>query len=283
MNLTEFRSTLEYTLGAVNDDLNAMGFDPVPPQLIEAQVNLETGGTFDETLVDPYSGAVGLGQITEGGLEYGWYKQNIDPTVEPSDLTNPVTNLRIASYGMAYRKELGEIEKEAGGMGAWADWFMAAAGYLGGANNAGFNTKADAYGTRGEDYVRRVRQYIQQTWGAKAAEDIDLLGEGAAEIQGDDWLSETAPISFDPTEPGARDKAEERSILQRLFDGYGSGNLDTQDEGRDTSIGGQIREALSSFVVDLIGPALPRIGAAVAGLALFGIGAVVLLKGGQLG
>lgn len=276
MNLTEFRDTLSYTLGAVNDDLNQMGFEPVPPQILEAQVDLETGGTFNTELVSP-AGAVGLGQITPDGLEYGWYKQNIDPNVTPDQLTNPETNLRIMAYGMAYRKKLGEDERAAGGTGAWSDWYMAAAGYLGGANNAGFNTKADYYGTTGEDYVRRVRSYITNVWGAAIARDIDLLGPGAAEIDGDDWLNETAPITYDPNEPDGGGKAKERTILQKVMDAYHDGRLDAQAD-RDTSIAGQLQGVIGGLLSGIT-EALPRVFAGIAGLALFAVGAVTLLKG----
>ena len=281
MDIEEFRDTLEYTLGAVNDELNSMGYDPVPPQLIEAQVNLETGGTFDPGLVHPSSGATGLGQIMTGGLEYGHYRDAVDPTITPDRLTDPETNLRVMIHGMAYRKELGEQEREAGGTGAWADWMMAAAGYLGGANNAGFNTAADSNGTTGMDYVRTLQRYIRGVWGDKAADDIDVLGEGAAVAAGGNW--ESGAITFDPDAPGT-DRKGEIAALASLFETYGDGLLEPQDEGRDTSVQGQVTAAVMAALgplVDMVKEYAPRVGIALAGIVAASMGAYVLTRGGE--
>ena len=59
-----------------------------PPQIIEAMVDVETGGTFDPDFVDPNSGAIGLGNIMLDGLEWGVYKAN-HPDAKESDLTDP--------------------------------------------------------------------------------------------------------------------------------------------------------------------------------------------------
>ena len=276
MTLAEFRDTLTYQLGAMNDQLNNLGLDTIPPQLIEAQVNLETGGTFDPELRHP-GGAIGLGQIMPNGYEFGAYRQEVDPNIEASDLTNPVVNLNVMTYGMAKRKASGETERKAGGIGAYADWFMAAAGYLGGANNAGFNTAADSNGTTGELYVRTLEKYIRRVWGNDAADDIDDLGEGAVLVSGGDWSDDDAAITYDPSAPGV-DRKGEVAALTRLFDSYGDGSLDSQDEGRDTSLQGQVAAGIAAALGPLLDYA-PRVGLALGGTALAIVGILVLARG----
>jgi hypothetical protein len=273
----QFRDLLAERLGATNDALEQLDWDQIPPQLIEAQVDLETGGTFDTELRSP-AGAIGLGQIVPGGLEYGVYKDNVRSDLTPDMLTDPGINLDVMLYGMAYRKELGENVREAGGYGgAWADWFMAAAGYLGGASNQGFNGASDSYGTDGTDYVRILRQKIQSRWGKDVADKIDSLGRGAAVIQGGDWMSDSAPITYDPDAPEVNEESQ-RAILNELGESLG---LEV-GEKTGTGIDDQITRAVMAAVgpiVEMVKEYAPRAGIALAGILAAAMGAYVLVKG----
>ena len=267
LTLSQFRSMLGSVLDAYNGRIQP-GYDVPPGQLIEAQVDLETGGTFDPGYIDPFSGAVGLGQIMPGGLEWGVYKAN-HPEAKASDLTDPMVNLDVMVEGMSYRQAIGEAEQREGGTGAYADWFMASAGYLGGANNAGFNTRPDAYGTTGESYVRRVRQYINRVYGASTATSIDLLSKGSAVAVDDNW--EDGEITYDPDAPAADDPG----LWQRLWDAFKSGAGDIAS-GAISTVAGEVLSGIFGFLAAWA----PRAGLALGGIAAAAIGFIVLTRAG---
>lgn len=281
LTVEELRAIIaERVKKAIERGQNRPGDKVPPPQLLEAMIDLETGGNLDPAFVDPASGAIGLGNIMPDGLEWGIYKAN-HPDAKESDLTDPAVNIDVMIDGLSYRQYLGQQEKDAGGMGAYADWYMTAAGYLGGANNAGFNTKADAYGTTGESYVRRVRAYITRVWSAETAREIDLLQPGAAVAAGGDWGE--GKITFDPDAPtGSTD------YFGNLLDSFKDGLSDVYESGKDYASGllGDIQRAVADEIKKAIGgiigaisDSLPRVGLAVGGLALAIVGFVVLFRG----
>ena len=269
LTVEELRAIIaERVKKAIERGQNRPGEKVPPPQILEAMIDLETGGTLDPAFVDPISGAIGLGNIMPDGLEWGVYKAN-QPDAKESDLTDPAVNIDVMIDGLSYRQYLGQQEKDAGGMGAYADWYMASAGYLGGANNAGFNTKADAYGTTGQDYVRRLRAYITRVWSAETARKIDLLQPGAAVAAGGDWGE--GAISFDPDAPtDATDYFGD--LLDSFKSGLSSGYNYVKDEASD--IAGKV----ISGIVSGLAAIAPRVGLAVAGLALSVVGIVILFR-----
>lgn len=268
MSVTDFRSVVTKRLQAYIDaHQNQPGYKAPPPEIIEGMVNLESG--FDPDLVDPSSGAIGLGQIiaSENGYEWGVYKAS-HPNAKPEDLKDPATNIDVMIEGLSARQAEGELGRDQGGPGAYEDWFMASAGYLGGADESGFNGLADSYGTTGSSYVRRVRDYIVQTWGEQTAKDIDLLQRGAAVAAGDDWLN--GEITYDPNAPEADRPDDLFDKLLGLFDKGLSGAKDAV-----TDVAGDVLSGLLGFIVTWA----PRAGMAIAGIAAVAIGVVVLAKG----
>lgn len=278
LSIEELRAVIAKRVAAyVDQHQNQPGYKVPPPQIVEALIDLETGGTYDPGFVDPSSGALGLGNITLEGTEWGLWKA-IHPDAQPDDLLNADTNVDVVINGLSARQSSGQIERDAGGTGSYADWYMAAAGYFGGANEAGFNTSADSYGTTGQDYVRRLRAYITRVWSAETARDIDLLQPGAAVAAGGDWGE--GAITFDPN-AGATDKSGE--LLGRLFSNFKTGLSIAANLARDSTsgitdpIGDAVRKAFGE-VYGAIVFALPRVGLAVGGLALAVVGLLVLLR-----
>ena len=149
--------------------------DAPPPQLIEAMIGLETGDTNDYGLVQPQSGAIGLGQIMTSGMEWDLALRSPEfrarwGDVSPSRLVDPEFNVDVMVNGMNARQEMG---------GALTDWYMAAASYLGGATTDGFNEAEDTLGTSGREYVLGVQTRISDNWGKSYTTGIDALQPGA--------------------------------------------------------------------------------------------------------
>lgn len=243
--------------------------DAPPPQVIEAMVNLETGGTFDPSIVHPSSGAIGLGQVMKTGMEYGAFVN--DPAMKAKypngpDLFDGYQNLEVMVYGMNMRQELG---------GALSDWFMASASYLGGADTSGFNTSVDAQGTSGRAYAQQVMRYVHDTWSMHTLRHIDNLQPGAvmnyladnpAEIWFDPDQRTADPFSFD-NKKTPEESAEEIYKGVTLFKRTEAGAV--WDILKDPS--GFMSGVADAFMT-LIGSALPRVG-------LFAVGVVILLVG----
>lgn len=256
--------------------------DAPPPQLVEAMVNLETGGTFDPALVDP-SGATGLGQVMTNGAEYAAFMA--DPVMRAKypggpNLLDGYQNLEVMVYGLNMRQELG---------GALSDWFMAAASYLGGADTSGFNGNADSYGTDGRAYALNVRDYIVNTWGMEAADVIDYAQPGAVMgLTNDTAYFDAGRQSFSNTQPKPSTDARVPATYDDLFnekvydnDGSVLGNLidgagDVLDFVKDPA--GAVTGVLDG-IVSAVGRALPRVGLFLAGLVILGLG-LWAIKGG---
>lgn len=186
LSVEELRAIIaKRTAAFIDQHQNRPGFKAPPPQLIEAMIDTETGGTLDPGFVDPVSGALGLGNITTDGYEWGIYKAS-HPDAKESDLLKPDVNIDVMIEGLSARQDEGMQTRDMGGLGSYADWYMAGAGYLGGANEAGFSDAIDGYGTSGAEYVRRLRLYINRIWGPETAKQIDLLQPGAAVATDDD-------------------------------------------------------------------------------------------------
>lgn len=253
--------------------------DAPPPQLVEAMVNLESG--FDARLIQPESGAIGLGQVMTNGME--WQAFVNDPVMQarypgakddPTGfLLNGANNLEVMIYGLNMRQEMG---------GALQDWYMTAASYLGGATVDGFNGEADALGTNGQAYVMRVQEYIADTWGMDTLETIDRANPGAVMygLSGDPGrvyfdpnrlsaLDGSIPaVGYDPNDLYTEEhylKADDGGVLGGVW-----GKIkDVYDIAKDPA--GAIG-ALISAIVDGIGAVLPRIGLFIAGAAILGVG-----------
>lgn len=243
-----------------------------PPQIIEAMVDVETGGTFDPDFVDPNSGAIGLGNITVDGLEWGVYKAN-HPDAKESDLTDPAVNLDVMIEGMSYRAHLGKKEGEIGSLGLYEDWYLAAGGYLGGLTNDGEERGPDAYGTTWRDYVRRVRGYITRVWSAETARDVDIITPKAAVAAGGDWGE--GAISYDVDAVAADDRQERYTKLVMTYGtGIDIGGLISGITDPLKDVAGQVISGILSGLAAIA----PRVGLAVAGLALAVVGIAVLFR-----
>lgn len=153
-----WRGTIQQTTAAYANEPG--GAPPWP--IVESMVDIESGG--DASLVDPFSGAVGLGQIVKGGYEYGEYAAaNPGATI---DLRDPRTNLSIMVYGLARRHQQG---------GFYANWYGAAGGYLGAATVSGPTGTRDAYGTGYAEYTGRIRDYLRSVFGLTEPQ-IEAMG-----------------------------------------------------------------------------------------------------------
>jgi len=177
-------------------------------------------------------------------------------------------NIDVMIAGLAARHASGVEDRDRGGNGAQQDWYMTAAGYLGGADNDGFNGAEDSLGTSGTDYVRRVRLYIMRTWGPETASEIDLLEPGAAKAKGGDWSE--GSIFYDP-KAKAGDKP--RNILDKLLDGFADG-LSGAANGAKDAVSGAF-DGLWSAITE----AAPRVGIGVLGTLVIGLGLFVVLRG----
>jgi hypothetical protein len=268
MAIEDFRKLLGERLNAWTDThQNQPGYRVPPPQIIEGMVNLES--SFDPELVQPGSGAIGLGQITTGGLEWGIYQAD-HPGADPNKLTDPATNLDVMIEGLSYRQAQGEQQN-----GAWQDWYLAAGGYLGGLNNDGTDNGPDGLGTTWQDYVRRVRTYIGATWGNQAAIDVDLLQPKAAVAAGSDWTE--GEITYDPT---AKAGPEPQTLLDRLISTFGSGvkTVTNAATGAVSGVASDVVNALWGVIGGTVKAWAPRVGLAVGGLALLVVGVLVLTR-----
>lgn len=251
LSTADLRTLISARLSAyVDAHQNQPGYKAPPEQLIESMVMLETGGVPDPAFTDPMSGAIGLGQITLDGSEWSDWRAN-HPDADASKLTDGAYNLDVMIAGLAQRQSDGDLLQNQGETGAYADWYMAAAGYLGGASEDGFNGQPDAYGTTGQDYIRRVRAYIVATWDQQTADDIDGLYKGAAVAAGGDWAN--GAITYDPNAPAAEQHA---TLLDRLLKKVGSGLAvpgDLIDKGKDalTSVPAAIVDGAKTLAVAL--------------------------------
>lgn len=128
-----------------------------PATLIEALVNLESGG-------NPYeisgAGAVGLGQIMKGGMEYGGYESVFGPVSSP--LTDPATNVSIIAYGLNLRQEMYGTNAP-----PMHDWFLAGVGWFGGLTPQGeISTAVDPWtGFTARRYYDTLVEYVRTKFG----------------------------------------------------------------------------------------------------------------------
>lgn len=246
--------------------------DAPPPQLIEAMVGLETGDTNDYTLVQPQSGAIGLGQIMTSGLEWDLAIRSPEfrarwGDVSSSRLVDPEFNLDVMVNGVNARQEMG---------GALTDWYMTSASYLGGATVNGFNNESDSLGTSGREYVAGVQTRITRNWGASYTMGIDRLQPGAVINPGNTFASYYDPdVEYnDVNVPGA--ESTDASVPESADTIY---NLESFASGRET-----IGDVITGGVLDWPNQAasaireyLPRVGLFLLGLVLL-IGAVFLAR-----
>lgn len=229
----------------------------VPEPIAEAVIAVETGETFDPTTYEPSSGAIGLGQITTTGQEWDWWKTDVDPNATAEQLADPEYNMDVMYYGLHRRHEEAEKAAFAGQPAAQRDWYMTTAGYLGGADNSGFNSAADSYGTTGPTYAKAVYDYIARTFGQDVATGIDKSQVGTAFADGYD-----KPARFD----ASADAGAEGTWIDR-----------------GANAGKKVLEKAASQVIDYLGnqigalfsysgPFLARAGLFVLGLALAVLG-----------
>lgn len=241
------------------------GYDIVPPHIVEGIINVESGG--DPNAYNAGSGAAGLGQITEGGLEWGAYLRD-HPDAKFSSVSDPDVNIDVMIAGLSARHASGVTDRLQGGNGAQQDWYMTAAGYLGGADNDGFNGASDSLGTSGPEYVRRVRLYIMRTWGTDTASEIDSLEPGAAKARGGDW--QEGGIFYDPT---AKAASKHKDLLDKILGGFSDGLSGAVDGAKDAVSG-----ALDGLWEGITGAA-PRFGIGLLGIVIVGLGVFVVLRG----
>lgn len=254
--------------------------DTPPPQLVEAMVDVETGGNLDPAFVDPVSGARGLGNITLEGQEWGWVQS--DPEfrarwgndVSDRRLGNAAFNLDVMIYGLNRRQEMG---------GAYTDWYMTSAGYLGGATTSGFNAEKDGYGTTGQQYVKLVQDRIADNWSESYVLGIDALQPGTVRnAQNPGNASYDPDKNIDPVRlAGAVYTGGDISIgsaqsgpvtADIIYDleAFTDGAVKTPLEG-----GGLGLPSVVGDIAGTVGRWLPRIGLFLLGIVLI-IGAVML-------
>lgn len=250
--------------------------DAPPPQLIEAMVDLETGGTFEYDTVDPLSGAAGLGQIMVEGQEWYWFVSDPDVKarwgdVSASRLADPAFNLDVMVYGMNRRQEQG---------GALTDWYMASASYLGGATVKGFNEKKDSYGTNGREYVAGVQERIAKQWGSSYVMGIDALQPGAVINPLNVFESYYDPdVQYNETNVPRQNAADRGAQPRSAEQIYDSEMFTTGGPTVGDIIGGAAGDVLDwpDQIAGAVGAWLPRIGLFLLGLLAL-VGAVVIGK-----
>jgi hypothetical protein len=250
--------------------------DAPPPQLVEALIELESesdGATFRTDLVDASSNAQGLGQIIVGRADWGYaaadpiFKQQYG-TPEASRLLDPEYNVAMVVSALNARQELG-IAKQ----GAYRDWYMAAAGYFGGADNDGFIAGADdVYDTTGPSYLRGVFDRVTDKWGIELAVGIDALqpGTGVSGVYNPD--AQYAGEESDPSSPYPQ-IADTYYTAAQIYD------MERYTGGKRRDMPTYAGTGWLDTLFGTLGGWASRVGLFLAGVILLG-GAVVLSKRG---
>lgn len=172
-------------------------YGAVPPELLEAIVNLESGGVATAQT----GTATGLGQIMPTGLEYNAAVSDqrfVSKFGNAPNLYDPEQNIAVMTIGLAARHDAGVASRLDGGYGTWADWYGTSLGYFGAVGNDNdpatnapysetFTPEDSALNNRdtninGREYLNRIGEYVAYGSGAdtwKAYSDIDKLGPGS--------------------------------------------------------------------------------------------------------
>lgn len=149
-------------------------YDQIPPEIVESLINLETGGTWNPNLVNPSSGATGLGQfLPDGSQELAWYEELSDNDITRDDLTNPRTSINLVAFGLGAR--MSQVGSE-----SWYDAGMAYFGCLG--PDGKIDRSRSDGNTSCQQYGQTLYDYIEKWYGKNTAEDIgDVPGVDVTE------------------------------------------------------------------------------------------------------
>lgn len=146
-------------------------YDDIPPEIVEAVLNVETGGTWNPNTRTatgnpdaPY--AYGLGQIVYGGSqELSWYEGLANTRLSIDDLYDPLVSIRLTAFGLGGRfTQVREITGK-------GNWFWAGAAYFGCVpdKDGNFSCGPDSQGTTAQDYVNGLMTYVTQNYGSERA------------------------------------------------------------------------------------------------------------------
>lgn len=252
----------------------------VPPELLEAIVDLESGGNKNAQT----GTATGLGQIMPAGMEYGLAINNpkfVEKYGNAPNLYDPETNIAIMTIGLAGRRDAGMKQREQQGYGAWADWYGATLGYFGAVGNdrdpgtgvyyQDAFTPADSLDNgdgnyTGIDYLRHVANYSKGfaggTWSSYT--DIDKQGPGAFHPTNGDYSRDALYYDMDTSK-----------FLGNAGDWIKKTSVDIRDQSRDVT-GGALDYARDAWgylkqIDDALKKAVefaPRAGVLVMGVVL---------------
>lgn len=261
-------------------------YGPAPPDLIEAIINLESGGDPNATT----GTATGLGQIMPTGLEYNaavMDKRFTDKFGNAPNLYDPEQNLAVMAIGLTARHDAGVAQRLDDGYGAWADWYGATLGYFGAVGNesdpatgaayTGIYTPADSMiansdvNMNGAGYLNRIGEYVafgQPDNGAAGWQRytaIDKLGPGSFN-----------PITNDYDHDALYTEMNDQSVWEWVADTGKRWAVKWRETTRETtdSVGNAVKSAIISIVQPLIDFA-PRGGVIILG-ALLIVGAGLL-------
>lgn len=261
-------------------------YGAVPPELLEAIVNLESGGEPNAQT----GTATGLGQIMPTGLEYNAAVSDsrfVSKFGNAPNLYDPEQNLAVMAIGLTARHDAGVASRLDGGYGTWADWYGTSLGYFGAVGNdndpATNKPYSEAYtptdsaidngdgNVTGIGYFDRIAEYVafgQPNNGASGWDrytKLDKLGPGSFN-----------PITKEYNHEALYTEVNDQSVWNWVSDTgkeWAVKGADVVDSATD-SVGNAVKSAIMSIVRPLIEFA-PRAGFIILG-GLLVIGAVAV-------